>query len=279
MEEFAMAREFQEHQVDNSCPSIIEYQYVHHEAGGGSYIILPLLGKDLEDAGLSRDQAPILMKDLLKACHHFHYNMKRVHGDLHSMNVMTTPENTENTRFVVIDVLSPRPHNLFYIIKDLRQMKDLPQLCFKAEVKQVSEEIEKLVKEGGKAVPRSITTHFSYRMFTGKIINKTITVSSFRRLVRDLAKNDWLKNLNEELLTRAQILTRSIERSFRISEYIEERCTEVLTMRVGSMTGDTTIANQIEVASKIAQHVLKELPNLFEPHSERRRLCRSELNL
>jgi len=249
IDEFALARDFTEDQEEHPCRSIIEHIAVEHAAGRGSYILLPLLGKDLRSARLSSDQAEIMMEDLLMACNNLHCDMKRVHGDLIDGNIMTTKD-TE--RFVVIDVLSPNPRTKQYILKDLRCLKDKPLLCFKTDVKRVCENIQEAAE--GRVDPRGpIGKHlFKRPPFSQKILKRTeFTVSSFRRLAAVLAENDWLKEVDEVDEDEVFDLLERIEDINRIREDISRRYNEVINT-------DQTEEEQAEALSKIAGQVLTQ---------------------
>jgi len=236
LDEFAMAKDFKDDQEDNPCSSIIEHIDIQHAAGRGSYILLPLLDKDLTDAKLSSDQAVTMMEDLLMACNNLHSDMQRVHGDLLKGNIMTT---RHNRRFVVIDVLSAKVYNKDNIMLDLGNIKDFPLLCFKADVKDVSDKIGHFVKAAGKQAPRSIKKYFSKNPFTGK--SPTITVSKFKKLAAALTGpvRETL-GLPYELSGRTDRLAGSIAMICEMSSRISELCDNA-----GSVQDASGIAGQV----------------------------------
>merc|ERR1711964_141097 len=170
--EFAMAQNFKKDQQEFPCHSITDHIDIQHGAGRGSYILLPLFDQDLRKASLSPDQAVPMLEDLLMACRNLHEQMGRVHGDLIKANIMTT---RDTGRFVVIDVLSEKEYTKQNIICDLDNIIDLPQQCFKADVKTVSGEIRQLVEEAGESKTlEKVKSHFFGRnpMRPGKVTKK-----------------------------------------------------------------------------------------------------------
>jgi len=243
------------------CDAIIEYIDIQHGVTGSS-ILLPLKGADLSDAALSSEQALPLMKILLEACNNLHYDMKRVHGDFTDGNVMT-----DNGGFVVIDVLAVHDethkrgeHNYGNVTFDLRLMKDLPQQCFKAEVKELSDRIGQIVaaggccdnpkgKEGkmcrnkkcGKAFKQPCGSYFKKNMF-GKA--PKMTVGKFKKLAADLTTAGLA--IPTPLSTRISALVEMIEAVYRISSHIAELCANASKTKC------------VKEASQIAAQVLKE---------------------
>jgi len=245
VKEFAMAVDFNNDQRRFPCSSITDHVDIQHGSGCGSYILLPLLDRDLSDAQLSSDQALPMMEDLLMACRNLHEQMGRVHGDLLKANIMTT---RHDRRFVVIDVLSEKEYNRDNIILDLKNIKDLPKLCFKADVKAVSDQIghciEAFVKAAGETseskkvrkkrirrVKSLKSKYFDVNFFSKKV--PTITVNMFPKLVAGL--NEPVSKRSEEtvreqlglpqdLSERINRLAGSIEEICEMSERIEELC-------------------------------------------------------
>jgi len=241
--EFAMAQDFKKDQQEFPCHSITDHIDIQHGAGRGSYILLPLFDQDLRKASLSPDQAVPMMEDLLMACRNLHEQMGRVHGDLIKANIMTT---RDTGRFVVIDVLSEKEYNKDNIIRDLKNIKDLPELCFKADVKAVSGEIAHLIEKAGESKTlEKVKTHFFRRHpFTGKLTKRTITVSGFRKIVPDLTEpaREQLK-LSKDLSERFDRLAYTVEKTCDSSKRVRKLCKD---------------AKSLEDASLIAGKVLTE---------------------
>merc|ERR1712096_408556 len=185
------AQDFKKDQQEFPCHSVTDHIDIQHGAGRGSYILLPLFDQDLRKASLSPNQAVPMMEDLLMACRNLHEQMGRVHGDLIKANIMTT---RDTGRFVVIDVLSEKEYNKDNIILDLKNIKDLPKLCFNADVKSVSDQIghgiEAFVKAAGETseskkvrkkrirrVKSLKSKYFDVNFFSKKV--PTITVNMF----------------------------------------------------------------------------------------------------